>query len=242
MIVAASALADQGRFAEALAFLGRARTRDDVAEPYTLRLWYVRGDILAKAGRRDEAAEEFRKVMRHDAERRSTRPSGWLSWADAPAAGAVVGSPRVPTLAPVAGQARGVHRDRPDRVVAGQVDRPPLVRTAPNSPVEAGPGADRRVTDGLGSGRTSRRGDLAARVVDHIRVRSRRCDARARRSATARRRCEVHERRRSAPVDLDAVGGQHGQYLRRGAPMRAFHGEIQPWPPDGSAARSWTAT
>ncbi len=67
VIVAASALADQGRFAEALAFLGRARTRDDVAEPYTLRLWYVRGDILAKAGRRDEAATEFRKVMRHDA-------------------------------------------------------------------------------------------------------------------------------------------------------------------------------
>lgn len=67
IIVAASALADQGRSAEALAFLGRARTRDDVAETYTLRLWYVRGDILAKAGRRDEAAEEFRKVMRHDA-------------------------------------------------------------------------------------------------------------------------------------------------------------------------------
>ena len=67
VIVAASALADQGRFAEALAFLGRARTREDVAEPYTLRLWYVRGDILARAGREDEAATEFRKVMRHDA-------------------------------------------------------------------------------------------------------------------------------------------------------------------------------
>jgi tetratricopeptide (TPR) repeat protein len=67
VIVAASALADQGRFAEALAFLGRARTREDIAEDYTLRLWYVRGDILAKAGRQDEAAAEFRKVMRHDA-------------------------------------------------------------------------------------------------------------------------------------------------------------------------------
>ena len=32
VIVAASALADQQRYAEALAFLGRARTRDDVAE------------------------------------------------------------------------------------------------------------------------------------------------------------------------------------------------------------------
>ncbi|MEP7060252.1 MAG: tetratricopeptide repeat protein [Actinomycetota bacterium] len=67
VIVAASALADQQRYAEALAFLGRAKTREDVSEPYTLRLWYVRGDILAKAGRREEAAEEFRKIMRHDA-------------------------------------------------------------------------------------------------------------------------------------------------------------------------------
>ena len=67
VIVAASALADQGRFAEALAFLGRARTRDDVSETYTLRLWYVKGDILARAGRPREAAEQFRKVMRHDA-------------------------------------------------------------------------------------------------------------------------------------------------------------------------------
>jgi tetratricopeptide (TPR) repeat protein len=66
VIVAASALADQGRYPEALAMLGRAKTRPEVAEPYTLRLWYVRGDILAKAGRDDEAATEFRKVMRHD--------------------------------------------------------------------------------------------------------------------------------------------------------------------------------
>jgi tetratricopeptide (TPR) repeat protein len=66
VIVAASALGDQQRFPEALALLARARTREDVAEDYTLRLWYVRGDILARAGRRDEAVAEFRKVMRHD--------------------------------------------------------------------------------------------------------------------------------------------------------------------------------
>ncbi len=64
-----SALADQGRFAEALAFLGGPRRETSVSEPYTLRLWYVRGDILARAGRRDEAAAEFRKIMRHDADR-----------------------------------------------------------------------------------------------------------------------------------------------------------------------------
>jgi tetratricopeptide (TPR) repeat protein len=67
VIVAASALADQGRFAEALAFLGRARTREDVAEGYTLRLWYVKGEILERAGRRAEAAEEFRRIVRHNA-------------------------------------------------------------------------------------------------------------------------------------------------------------------------------
>jgi len=66
VIVAASALADQGRFAEALAFLARAKTRDDRSEGYTLRLWYVKGDILAKAGRKQEAAEEFRRIMQHD--------------------------------------------------------------------------------------------------------------------------------------------------------------------------------
>jgi hypothetical protein len=64
------------RFAEALGLLARAKTREDVAQDYTLRLWYVRGDVLARAGRPDEAAAEFRKVMRHD-RRRSTRRSGW---------------------------------------------------------------------------------------------------------------------------------------------------------------------
>jgi predicted negative regulator of RcsB-dependent stress response len=66
-IVAASALADTGRFPEALAFLGRVKPSGDGARPHTLRLWYTRGDILARAGRDREAAEEFRKVMRHDA-------------------------------------------------------------------------------------------------------------------------------------------------------------------------------
>jgi len=66
VIVAASALADEGRYAEALAFIGRAKTRDDIAEPYTLRLWYVKGDVLERAGRSREAAAEFRKVVRHD--------------------------------------------------------------------------------------------------------------------------------------------------------------------------------
>jgi tetratricopeptide (TPR) repeat protein len=66
VIVAASALADRERYGEALALLARAKTREDVSQEYTLRLWYVRGDILARAGRTEEAALEFRKIMRHD--------------------------------------------------------------------------------------------------------------------------------------------------------------------------------
>jgi hypothetical protein len=47
--------------------LRRIRTRDDVAGPEVLRVWYVTGDILERAGRRSEALREFRKIVRHDA-------------------------------------------------------------------------------------------------------------------------------------------------------------------------------
>ena len=56
-----------GRFDEALAFLRRARTRDDVGEDWVLRLWYVTADVLERAGRVEEAVREFRKILRHDA-------------------------------------------------------------------------------------------------------------------------------------------------------------------------------
>ena len=65
-IVGASALADAGRFPEAMSYLRKARTRSDLADEQTLRLWYVTGDILERAGRRTEAAERFRKIARHD--------------------------------------------------------------------------------------------------------------------------------------------------------------------------------
>ena len=75
VIVAASALADQGRFAEALAFLGRAQTRDDVAEAYTLRLWYVtrRHPRARRPARGGRAASSARSCATTPA--RSTRPS-----------------------------------------------------------------------------------------------------------------------------------------------------------------------
>ncbi|HSL15485.1 MAG TPA: tetratricopeptide repeat protein [Actinomycetota bacterium] len=67
VIVAASALADMGRFDQALGLLRRVKTRDEVARPEVIRVWYVLADILERAGRREEAAREFRKIMRHDA-------------------------------------------------------------------------------------------------------------------------------------------------------------------------------
>jgi tetratricopeptide (TPR) repeat protein len=66
VIVAASALADQGKFDQALGMLRRIRTRDDVASPEVLRVWYVTGDILERSGHLQEAQREFRKIVRHD--------------------------------------------------------------------------------------------------------------------------------------------------------------------------------
>jgi len=67
-IIGASALADLGRYTEALGMLRSFHTLDQegFARPFHLRLWYVTGEILERAGRPQEAAEEFRRVVRHD--------------------------------------------------------------------------------------------------------------------------------------------------------------------------------
>jgi tetratricopeptide (TPR) repeat protein len=65
-VVGASALSDLGRYSEALAML-KAFPTDRRARPFDLRVWYVIGDILARSGRKAEAAEQFRKIMRYDA-------------------------------------------------------------------------------------------------------------------------------------------------------------------------------
>ncbi len=65
-VVGASALADMGRFEEALTLLRRFSTNADVARPHDLRVWYVAGDVLERAGRPREAAREFRRVIEHD--------------------------------------------------------------------------------------------------------------------------------------------------------------------------------
>jgi tetratricopeptide (TPR) repeat protein len=65
-IVGASALADLGRFTEALSMLRSTPTSERLSRDFDLRVWYVSGDILERAGRRAEAAEEFRRIVRHD--------------------------------------------------------------------------------------------------------------------------------------------------------------------------------
>ena len=66
VVVGASALADIGRYPEALALIRRLGPRSEVARQSDLRIWYVTADILERAGRRDEAAAEFRRVLEHD--------------------------------------------------------------------------------------------------------------------------------------------------------------------------------
>jgi tetratricopeptide (TPR) repeat protein len=66
VVVAASALADLGRFEEALTLLRRFPTRAEAARPHDLRVWYVAGDVLERAGRKREAALEFRRIVDHD--------------------------------------------------------------------------------------------------------------------------------------------------------------------------------
>jgi tetratricopeptide (TPR) repeat protein len=65
-IVAGAALADLGRFEEALSVLRSLPTRPEFARPHHLRLWYVIADVLERAGRREQAADHFRLILRHD--------------------------------------------------------------------------------------------------------------------------------------------------------------------------------
>lgn len=68
VVVGGAALADVGRFDEALALLRGYRTNEEKAHPYDLRVWYVLGDVLERAGRTRDAEREFRRIVRHDAD------------------------------------------------------------------------------------------------------------------------------------------------------------------------------
>jgi tetratricopeptide (TPR) repeat protein len=68
MIVAAGALADKGQIDRALATLSRADLNPESVEPYHLRLWYMRSDLLERAKRREEAIEGWRSIVAEDPE------------------------------------------------------------------------------------------------------------------------------------------------------------------------------
>jgi tetratricopeptide (TPR) repeat protein len=65
-VVGASALADLGRYAEAVGLLRSFPVKSGATHPSDLRLWYVTGDVLQRAGRPREAAAEFRRIVRHE--------------------------------------------------------------------------------------------------------------------------------------------------------------------------------
>jgi len=65
-VVGGSALADLGRYEEALTLLRRFDSGAEAARPHDLRVWYVTADVLERAGRPREAARVFRKVLDHD--------------------------------------------------------------------------------------------------------------------------------------------------------------------------------
>jgi tetratricopeptide (TPR) repeat protein len=67
-VVGGAALADLGRYEEALTLLRRFDRQADVARPQDLRVWYVTADVLERAGRTKEAARMFRRILDHDAE------------------------------------------------------------------------------------------------------------------------------------------------------------------------------
>ena len=67
-IVAAGALADQGRVDEAIDRLERLDLRPEAASSHHLRVWYMLGDLLARHGRFTQAREWFEAVAQADPE------------------------------------------------------------------------------------------------------------------------------------------------------------------------------
>jgi tetratricopeptide (TPR) repeat protein len=66
MIVAASMIAESGDISRALAQLARAELKPKKVEPHHLRLWYVRADLLEKAGRTKEAKRDWEAIAAED--------------------------------------------------------------------------------------------------------------------------------------------------------------------------------
>ena len=68
VIVAAGALADQGRVDDAIKILERLDLRPEVAAEHHLRAWYALADLLERKGRFTQAREWFEAVASADAD------------------------------------------------------------------------------------------------------------------------------------------------------------------------------
>jgi tetratricopeptide (TPR) repeat protein len=64
-VVGGAALADLGRYDEALALLRRFDRSTEVARPHDLRVWYMIADVLERSGRPKDAARVFRRIIGH---------------------------------------------------------------------------------------------------------------------------------------------------------------------------------
>ena len=65
-VVGGAALADLGRYDEALTLLRRFDRKSTEAHSHDLRVWYVMADVLEKTGRKSEARDRFKKIMQVD--------------------------------------------------------------------------------------------------------------------------------------------------------------------------------
>jgi len=65
-IVAAGALADRGKLAEAIELLEKARTDNKRPRPHHLRLWYATADLYERAGETPRARDLFQRIFAAD--------------------------------------------------------------------------------------------------------------------------------------------------------------------------------
>ncbi|MGH9194828.1 MAG: tetratricopeptide repeat protein, partial [Acidimicrobiia bacterium] len=66
VIVAASSFADKGDVNRALAETARADLEPKRVEEHTLRVWYVRADLLERAGERAQAKKMWERIYAED--------------------------------------------------------------------------------------------------------------------------------------------------------------------------------
>lgn len=66
LIVAASTLADGGDFERALSYISRGEFQPKEVQPHHLRLWYVRAELLEKAGKETQAKALWERIAREE--------------------------------------------------------------------------------------------------------------------------------------------------------------------------------